>query len=317
MMRKGVLLLFFIPFLVSCASIPNHRPTWIDRPYDRKYSEEEFLLVVGSGSSYQKAVENARINLASVFSSQVEAVTQITTMDSSDGGSFDALFEQGTVSSNVEDLVGSEVVSSFTDELGQTYVRLAVERQESARFLQTRLAELTKELAKIRSQSSSDRLERYRFLLSAYPVAQEAGQIADRIWVLTKEINPDHLGALASELRTLARSISVEVLVHSKTDSHLLKAGFEGALQNLGFAQNSGDYTLMITYESEPVVFEASPYAYERYQLSVTLGRNDKVVRSFTLSERIAALEQGDAKAKALQSALRDGIETLIGLLSQ
>lgn len=317
MMRKGVLLFFLIPFLVSCMSIPNQRPAWIGRPYDGKYPEDKYLLVVGSGSSYQKAVENARINLASVFSSQVEAVTRITTIDSSEGGSFDALFEQGTVSSNVEDLVGSEVVSSFTDEMGQTYVRLAVERQESARFLQTRLAELTKELAKIRSQTFADRLERYRFLLSAYPVAQEAGQIADRIWVLTKEINPDHLGALASELRTLARSISVEVIVHSETDPHFLKAGFEGALQNLGFVQGGGDYALTVTYDSEPILFEASPYAYERYQLSVTLGRNDKVVRSFSLSERIAALHQGDAKTKALQSALNDGIETLIGLLSQ
>lgn len=316
MMRKGILL-FLIPFLVSCVTIPNQRPTWIDDPYDRKYPEDEYLLVVGSGSSYQKAVENARINLASVFSSQVEAFTQITTIDSSDGVSFDELFEQGTVSSNVEDLVGSEVVASFTDPLGQTYVRLAIHRKENAAFLENRLTELTKELAKIRSQSSTDRLERYHLLLSSYPIAREAQQLSDRIWVLTGKLNPNHLLALQSELRVLAGSISVEVLVHSENDSHLLKAGFEGALQSLGFTQGSGDYILTVAYDSEPVLFEASPYAYERYQLSVTLGRNDTVIRSFSLHERIAALEQGDAKAKALQSALNDGIETLIGLLSQ
>ena len=135
--------------------------------------------------------------------------------------------------------------------------------------------------------------------------------------MLTGKLNPNHLLALQSELRVLAGSISVEVLVHSENDSHLLKAGFEGALQSLGFTQGSGDYILTVAYDSEPVLFEASPYAYERYQLSVTLGRNDTVIRSFSLHERIAALEQGDAKAKALQSALNDGIETLIGLLSQ
>ncbi|NLZ77442.1 MAG: hypothetical protein GX911_05695 [Spirochaetales bacterium] len=315
-MRKGVLLVL-IPLLVSCVSISHRRPAWIDRPYDGKFPEKEYLLVVGSGSSHQKAVDNARINLAAVFSSRVEAFTRITTIDSSDGEAFDELFEQGTVSSSVEDLVGSEVVSSYTDELGQTYVRLAVDRKESARFLRTRLSELTKELEQVRLQSSTDRLERYRLLLGAYPVAREAQQLSDRIWVLTDELNPDFLTALRSELRSLARSISVEVLVHSETDPHLLKAGFEEALQNLGFSQDGGDYTLTIIYESEPVVFEASPYAYERYQLSVTLGRSDMVVRSFTLSERIAALEQRDAEAKALQSALHDGIETLIGVLSQ
>ena len=47
MMRKGILL-FLIPFLVSCVTIPNQRPTWIDDPYDRKYPEDEYLLVVGA-----------------------------------------------------------------------------------------------------------------------------------------------------------------------------------------------------------------------------------------------------------------------------
>ena len=243
-MRKGILLFVLIPFLVSCMSIPSQRPAWIGRPYDGKYPEDKYLLVVGSGSSYQKAVENARINLASVFSSQVEAVTRITTIDSSEGGSFDALFEQGTVSSNVEDLVGSEVVSSFTDEMGQTYVRLAVERQESARFLQTRLAELTKELAKIRSQTSADRLERYRFLLSAYPVAQEADRSPIES-VLTKEINPDHLGALALGTAHLARSISVEVIVQ-RNRSAFPERIRRGASES-GFAHGGGDCALTVT----------------------------------------------------------------------
>ncbi len=115
----------------------------------------------------------------------------------------------------------------------------------------------------------------------------------------------------------LAQSISVEVIVHSETDPHFLKAGSSKGRFRIGAVQGGGDYALTVTYDSEPILFEASPYAYERYQLSVTLGRNDKVVRSFSLSERIAALHQGDAKTKALQSALNDGIETLIGLLSQ
>lgn len=317
-MRKGVLLiLLLLSLFFSCATPPAHQGGWVNNPYDKNYTEDEYLLVIGSGSSYQKAVDNARMNLAYVFSSQVEALTAITTIDSSDGERFDELFEHGTISSNVDDLVDAHVFSSMTDQKGQTFVRFGLHRATSAQFYQHRVEALEKELALVYRSASANELERYAQLAGSYPLAQEAQELSDRIWVLTKEQRPNYLFTLRSELQGLAQTITVGVQVVSETRPEVLKAGFEDTLQRLGFRQGAGRYTLTITYDSEAVTLQASPYAYERYTLSVILGEKDTVIRSYTLSERIAALEQGDAKAKALASALHNGSETLIALLSQ
>ncbi len=58
------------------------RPARIGRPYDGKYPEDKCLLAaVCARSSYQKAVENARINQPGVFP-RWKPLPVITTIDS-------------------------------------------------------------------------------------------------------------------------------------------------------------------------------------------------------------------------------------------
>lgn len=316
-MRRWLVLFFVIPLLVSCVSVGDHSPSWITQRYDSVYPEGKYLIVIGSGPTYEGALENARTNLAHVFSSSVESNLLITSIDSSDGRFFEEFFERGLISSSVENISGSEVISSVQIGDLRWYVRLALDRTATATLYRQRITELSQEIERIRARLSGDPLRKYSELLSAYPLAVEAEALENRMWILTKEVPRPFVLDLQSELRHLASTISVNVVVQGESGAEVLRAGFINTLNNLGFKQGSGPYVLTITFDSSAEVLNGSPYAYERYTLTGSLEHGLDVMQSFTVSERVSAMEQRAAANKALQRALELGRETFIALLSE
>ncbi len=316
-MRRWTVLFLVIPLLVSCVSVGDSSPSWITQPYDAHYPEEKYLIVIGSGSSYEGAIENARTNLAYVFSSSVESNLLITSSDSTDGTFYEEFFELGSISSSVENVFGSEVISSAQVGDSRWYVRLALDRIATTKLYRQQIHELSQEIQRIRSRLSGDPLMQYSNLLSAYPLAVEADALANRVWVLTKESTRAFALDLQSELRRLASAIRVDVVVHGSSGAEVLKAGFINTLSDLGFERGSGEYVLTITYDSEAEALSGSPYAYERYTLTASVEHGLDVIQSFTVSERITAMEQRAAANKALQRALELGRETFMALLGE
>lgn len=317
--------------LVSCTQLDGSRsgaPMWLDRAYDGKYNEETYLCAVGSGSTRERAVESALSSLSQIFNAQVRSVTEVTSLSSREtdvagnvtfAESSDML-EIGSVASRTEQIIGAEVVGTYTDPLGRVYARVALHRKRTAELYQNRIADLSTSLAQVRTKSAlaSDDVRSYLLLLQAKSLAREQQSLYDQLQVLLRQPQKQVLLGYERELATLAERIQVKVEVSSDSlSTPVLQAAFEKGLQDFGFRisdQGQGP-VLTVVYTAVPLEMADSPYRYARYTLAVQFKRGSETYLSYEKSEREAALSQVDAVAKALRSAGKNGVEEFFSLM--
>ncbi len=114
---------------VSCTSFGSSKvPSWIDHPpYDKAYNEDTYLCAVGSGSTRQKAVDAALASLSQIFNAQVRSVTEVSSLSTAATDTLgnvtfteaSEMMDFGSVTSETDQIIGSEVVNVYTDELGR------------------------------------------------------------------------------------------------------------------------------------------------------------------------------------------------------
>lgn len=328
--RFSVLILLPL-LLVSCTMLGYSRsgePAWMQSTYDGKYNEAAYLCAVGSGSSRERGVESALSSLSQIFNAQVRSVTEVTSLssretDTAGNVSFAEstdLLDIGRVASNTEQIIGAEVVGTYTDAMGRVHVRVALHRKRTAQLYQHRIAELSTALTQARTKSAlaSDSIRSYVLLLQAKSLAREQQGLYDQLQVLLREPQRQVLLGYEMELATLAQQIQIKVdVVSDGASTPVLQAAFEKGLQDFGFRisdQPSGP-VLLVHYEVQPLTMADSPYRYARYNLSVQLKHSSQTYLSYEKGEREAALSEVDAVAKALRSASNSGVEEFFSLM--
>lgn len=325
-------ILLIIPLLfVSClqlGSARSHTPAWLDRGYDATYNEETYLCAVGSGSTRERAVEAALSSLSQIFNSQVRSVTEVTSSSSSETDAqgnvtfaeSSDLLEIGRVASQTDQIIGAEVVGTYTDATARIYVRVALHRRRTADLYQNRIAALSTSIAQARSKSmlEGDALRSYLQLLKGRDLAHEQQSLYDQLQVLLKKPQQQVLLGFERDLAALAQKIAMKVeVVTDEKSSATLQSAFERGLQNLGFQLSASDQAvvLLVQYRAEPLILSDSPYRYARYQLAVQLQKGSETYLSYEKSEREAALSESDAVAKALRSAAGGGVDEFFSLM--
>ncbi len=323
-----VVLLFFSVFLLpSCASTTK-APHWVDSVYDKEYDQDTYLCAVGSGSTRQKAIDGALGALSQIFNSQVKSVTEVTSLstavDDEQGktqfSQASEMLEYGSITSNTDSIIGSEVVNVYTDQLGRVYVRVALHRERTIELYQKKLSELSQTLAQGKGQAllSPQKLRQYVLLRKAREVAIQMQVFIDQLAVLLGKGQASPLVSLDRELATLASSISVDVCVTAEdAEEEVLQAAFARGLQNLGFVIDSTlpSAVLEVGYAVEPIQLSGSPYQYARYMLTAELKDAQISYVSYEATQREAALSEADAMAKALNTAVSDGVSAFFTLM--
>lgn len=335
--RRTTVLLFLISILAllasGCATTSSKGgpPSWMDSPYDKQYDEDTYLCSVGTGSSREKAVDAALASLSQIFNSQVRSSTTVTSLstaseDASGNVTFteqSEMFDQGTVSSVTEKIIGAEVVNTYMDANARLYVRVALHRKRTADLYQKELGELSTSLMEVRTKALSavNPLSRYFLLSKAVSIAKMQQSLIDQMQVLLQKSLSSQLPALQRELVSVASNITVGLDVRSSEATEPLEAAFSQKLQQLGFqvvplAANP-PATLEITYTVTPIVMNDSPYRYARYDLAAQLKNAEAIVFSFQKSEREAALSESDAVGKALKQATGNAVDEFFTLLAK
>ncbi len=305
-------------------------PAWMESSYDKSYDQGTYLAAVGSGSTREQAVDNARAALSQIFTSEVRSVTETTshsTSSTDEAGqrTFTEAFEllqMGQVSSTTEELIGSEVANVYTDSLGRVHARVVLHRKKSAEVYRERVGELARERSALRAQRllTGDVLRQYTLLLEELGLATQEQGFLDQIRVLTGTSQAQVLLPLRQELGRLAGAITVTVNVDAPQEATArLQSAFEGALQSLGFSTVAGAaaYEADVYYRDENVVMEGSPYHYVRYTLAVQLKGGETVYLSHQSGSREAAMGEAEAAQRALRIASTDGVEEFLVLLLQ
>jgi hypothetical protein len=320
--------LALVVVFAGCAT-PSH-PVWMDRAYDAVYDEKTYLVAVGSGSTREQAVDAARSALSQIFTSTVHAFTEVTSLstaatDSEGKRTFTEavqMIDTGQIESQSDAIIGSEVANVYTDSLGRVHARVVMHRVRSTELYRSRVDELRRSRAAIRSRSMlhADPLYRYVSLLSELALALEEQGYLDQIQVLTTKSQPNVVLPLRQELSAVAASIAVAVSLDGDETAQLpLTVALESELQRLGFTVVPGEapYSLTGRYTAEEVVMEGSPYHYARYSLALQLHGERQTYLSKEVSSREAALSSSDAMDRALYSATGDGVRSFFALLLQ
>lgn len=331
-MRRLLLpVLLSLAILSGCAtSMGSSSPLWMDRPYDKSYDQATYLAAVGSGSTREQAVDNARAALSQIFSSEVRSITELTTLstsstDEAGHSTFtqaSEMLEMGRVSSTTEAIIGSEVANVFTDSLGRVHARVVLHRAKSADLYRERVADLARQRSALRTKRllTDDLLRRYILLLEELGLAREEQGFLDQIQVLSGTSQSQVLMPLRQELSRLASSITVAVHVDApEAATARLQSAFEAALQQLGFStvSTTAAYEADVYYRDEEVVMEGSPYHYVRYTLTAQLKGDGKVYLSHQGGSREAALGKAEAAQRALRLASTEGVQEFLVLLLQ
>lgn len=333
-MKRLIIGLAAVVLLTSCVQLPvfDRTPQWLDSPYDKAYQEAEYLCAVGSGSSRNKAVDDAMSALSQVFNSQVHSVTTVTSLSTAEEdilgkmtfSEASEMVESSKIESVTDKIVGSEVVNSHTDELGRVYVRVALNRKTAAELYQKEIADLSSQIKDLRSKAAfaSDPLKSYVVLVRALALAKQQQTLINQVQVLLKQSQPSQLAAIQRELANLSASVSIVVEVATDEASEpTLKAAFSSALQTLGFAviEDMGQATalLMVGYQVNPIVMAGSPYAYARYELTADLTNGKETLVSFQKGDREAAMQENEAIAKALRQASTEAVDEFLSVMLQ
>ncbi len=170
----GALLVCFAIIILysSCSSLSkDSTPSWLDNLYDNQYKENTYLCAIGSGSSRENAVDAALSSLSQVFNSQVKSITTVHSLSTAEedyGGNVkfteaSQMFDQSSVTSNTEKIIGAEVVNTYIDSNKRVYVRVALNRKRSAEIYQKEILDLEKSIMDVRMRmiSIDDPLTRF------------------------------------------------------------------------------------------------------------------------------------------------------------
>jgi hypothetical protein len=335
------LVLSMVVVLSGCTSLgqSGKESAWVDQLYDRKYNENTYLCAVGSGSSREKAVDAAFSTLSQVFNSKVKSVTTVSSLSTSSTDAFGSvtftdsseMFDQGTVSSSTDKIIGAEVVNTYIDENARVYVRVALHRSRTAELYKDEIAELSTSISqlKVQSQLASDPLSAYFTLQKAFTLAQRQQALIDQVEVLDKKQHASTLPALERQLTSLASSIRLAVRVTVESNEEQMKdlyrqtigSAFSQSLQSLGFKvvsdETASTASLEILFNLEPVTLEGSPYKYARYELTAQLKGSNSILLSYQDTDREAALSTKEALSKALKQASNESVKGFVQRMEQ
>lgn len=317
----SVLLLACLFALAGCTTADGggEEPGWLGTLYDRTYDEATYLCAVGSGSTREKAVDAALSSLSQVFNAQVRSETTVTALSTASTDTAGTvkftedtqLVDRGTVTSNTDKIVGAEVVNTYVDRNAVVYVRVALHRQRTASLYEAEIGELSASMQKLRlrAMTTENPLVAYFALYDAYATALRQQSLLDQVQVLDKKTRKSMLPLYERELSDLASAISVAVKADGE-EATKIEAAFAQTLTGLGFSvagdEEAATATLSIDYSATPVPMENSPYKYARYTLSVSLMASDLTVLSYQKADRIAALSDQEAMAKAVNEACKE-----------
>ncbi|MDD4302482.1 MAG: LPP20 family lipoprotein, partial [Sphaerochaeta sp.] len=232
---------------ISCTSMGSSKvPSWIDHPYDKAYDEDTYLCAVGSGSSRQKAVDAALASLSQVFNAQVRSVTEVSSLSTAETDTMgnvtftesSEMMDFGSVTSETEQIIGSEVVNVYTDELGRVHARVALHRERTASLYQKQIAELGSSIAQLnmRKATADTLLAEYVLLRETRELAKQQQSLYNQLQVLLKKPQMQVLAPIDRALSALAQQITIAVEVSENANaSPVLRAAFEQGLQERGF----------------------------------------------------------------------------------
>jgi hypothetical protein len=221
------------------------RPEWIDKP-SAQFPTSQYLSGVGYGPARKSAENNARAEIAKIFSSTIDSRTRtyqgyVQIDGQGESNTEETLsIEEITAVSTQKVLTGVRIAHVYQEEGAHPifYALAVLDRDQSARILQDKIQELDQDIRNLldRAQQSGDNLERIKYLKQAIQkfILREAHDSELRIVNLAGQgiLSPIHFEDIKSRLESiLLRGFFIGVSVSGDRSVEVRDALIEGLNQ--------------------------------------------------------------------------------------
>ena len=311
-----LLLTVGLSLTISCASMAQRKnnrsgrqPVWITQP--AKYEKaSDYLLAVGTGSTYQDARNNALGNLSRIFQSEVK--TDQTLIDefheTVKGDRLNAdrttqLLSVTRVGSN-QNLINARVLETFTSKDGTLYVLMGMQRRETARIYSSEISNNELHINDLENQADQENsiLDKLGYLKKALILQEVNDNLRKQRSVLTgQSISdlPSEDSSLLHKYRDVKRRCLIYLNANDIPDG--IVSVMDKVLQDEGFTvTKNSDHSIIhavVSYQWRQMDMNRKDAQFVKWDFHVRFNTpaGDRSFRTFNIEGRDGALTYREA----------------------
>lgn len=320
--RRTLFKLFVIPvILIICPTDGeaqnSNLPVWVDNPSEQ-FSENRFLMAVGSSTSRQGAMNQAQANLAKIFVSRVDVDESYVqefneTMDSD--GEMSAtentqLITQSQIGSDQE-MKNVQIKEVYEDYNGTFYALAAMNRMETSQLYTEEINENNKNISSLRqkAEQTMSKLDRLIYMKQALGSARVNDMLINQRAILTGQTNQNE-GPLVSDITQEYRQAKKECTVSLSGEEipREVQTSISRQLQNEGFTVIEGSEVpvveININLMLEPVDLNRPNHEFIQWALQVEAQNreNGQWFSTYMAEGREGSMNEQYARRRAIQA---------------
>jgi len=323
--KKVYLIIFLLTFimLLNCTYAQKSNqvkgestPGWVNEPH-KYYSENKYLVGVGSGDTRSAAEKDAVGNIAKIFQSKVKVDQTLVenyfeTMgkEGSELSQSSQMLRQTSIASN-QDLKNIKIEEAFFSQTeGVYYVVALMDRAETAAFYVQDMANNDKKIQEhfTNYQNSGNKLHRFAYLNKAKMISAVNGILGQQYQIITggqeAPVQSITENQIDKELRLLLDQITVTLSPAAGTADEVSDY-LKETVGKIGFkiVQNSGDFSFKYSLDIKPTELnQPNTVAYNwKLTIQVNDNLNNFALKAFNIEKRTVAISEGEAKGKIMR----------------
>ncbi|MDD3534380.1 MAG: LPP20 family lipoprotein [Candidatus Cloacimonetes bacterium] len=292
------------------------RPAWVDNPAI-EYNTTLYLIAVGSGSNRSQAEDNARANLAKIFSSRIHSESDFEQryqeIISESSANYAAELDQSdrvkVISSQT--LSNIQIGKSWTDDLGQVYTVAYLNRTLTAELYRSKIEGNAARIMSLLNSvlESQGQWETFATLNAASALDFECEQLISQLRIIRmEEADFIHLPydpqVLQAQLHAAGRKILFRVQGEGEAAQALIP-NLQEVVTNLGFGvSDTAQNLIQMSLNIEELKLETPRNKYVRYQLTITVtDEKGKQLLNFNDAGREAHFSFAEASSRVQRTA--------------
>ena len=324
-MNKILILLISLTFLVGmgCGSSGNTSsnsnnngiPGWVENP-GSEYSEAQYLMAVGSGSTLNEARGDAFSQLSQIFQMDIDATQRSTSevIDRSENNNFysestSQLLNNIKIGTNQE-LMNTSILTSEVDKFGTYYALAGMDRAETSRVYGQEISNNQIKISEFENNATNE-----ENVLQKLVLLSKARAVASANEVLTRQLNIIQGGAgtggdatsTLSRIQEKFRAVqqNANVSIQSGNASSTIKAAVAAAFQQEGFSitenMDSSILGVTINYQTQEANLNRDDAEFVKWELVIEIEdkQSDRSFQTFMTEGRDGAPSYSDALKRA------------------
>jgi hypothetical protein len=310
------LIIAILPFIIGCHSLLSSLPRWIQEPH-QEYPPELYIVSVGSGDSRASAEEQARVNIAKVFETEIKAREELVEKYTEVGTERKTCFSQSIELLRKTSLQTHRVLKNividkvYFERSGKKYYALAyLDRQKTTRVLLQEIQEnalfIERYYQKFKEELSP--IKKYVYLSQAISYAFLNQKLRGDLRILQpqrtfRNTSLISLPKMLEEYTTLAASIRVRIELEEDSEP-VLRDFIKEMVAKLGFGVSEEEARFKIMGKlliKEIDLGKAERRKFVRWEITVNLCDilEQVCLTTFTAQGREGHLSYAQARARA------------------